>query len=88
MKRFLSLLVVSFLVLGAAGCHGGGWWNRPAAGPAMGPFGGPLPEAAYGDPMGPPVATPGSCGPGGCASAGNTPPVLSGPQGFLPVPGR
>lgn len=91
MKRFLLLMVVSTLVVGAAGCRCGNWFGRPAAGPVMPPvtYGSPMPPAAvYGGPAAtPPVAAPSSCGPG-CTSCGSTLPTLSGAQGYVPVPGN
>jgi len=90
MKKSLVLMVVSTLIVATAGCRCGNWFGRPYGGPVMPPvtYGGPAPPAAvYVDPVGTPVAAPSSCGPG-CTSCGNTPPALSGAQGYAPVPGN
>ena len=91
MKKFLVLMVVSTLAVGAAGCRCGNWFGRPSAGPVM-------PAVTYGSPVPPAamyvdlVAAPGAassapCGPG-CTSCGSTVPTLSGAQGYAPVPGN
>jgi len=90
MKKSLVLMVVSTLVVGAAGCRCGEWSGCPPAGPAMPAvtYGGAAPPGAvYVSPVAPPpVASPSSCGPG-CTSCGNTPPTLSGALGYAPLPG-
>jgi len=86
MKRFLLLMVVSTLAVGAAGCRNCNWFGRPSAGPVMpaATYGGPAPPPAmYVDP----VVSPAQCGPG-CTSCGSTLPTLSGAQGYAPVPGN
>ena len=86
MKRFLVLMVVSTLAVGAAGCRSCNWFGRPSAAPMMPAaiYGSPAPSAAmYVNP----VASPAPCGPG-CTSCGNTVPTLSGAQGYAPVPGK
>jgi len=91
MKRFLVLMVVSTLAVGAAGCRSCNWFERPSVAPMMPAitYGGPGPQAGmYVDPLAtPPVASPAPCGPG-CTSCGNTVPTLSGVQGYAPVRGN
>ena len=91
MKRFLVLMVVSALAVGAAGCRSCNWFGRPSAAPMMSAttYGGLAPPPArYVDPVAaPPVASPAPCGPG-CTSCGNTVPTLSGAQGYPPAPGN
>ncbi len=91
MKKSLVLMVVSTLVVGAAGCRCGNWFGGPAAAPVMPAttYGSLMPPAAvYVDPVATSgLASPAPCGPG-CTSCGNTLPTLSGAQGYAPVPGN
>jgi len=91
MRKFLALMVVSTLTVGAAGCQCCNWFGRSSAGPVMpaATYGSPAPPAAmYVDPVATPaVASPAPCGPG-CTSCGSTLPTLSGAQGYAPVPGN
>ena len=91
MNRFLVLMVVSTLAVGAAGCRCCNWFGPPSAAPVMPAttYSGPAPPAAmYVNPLTTPaVASPAPCGPG-CTSCGSTVPTLSGAQGYAPVPGN
>ena len=89
MKKYLVSMVVSTLIVGAAGCRCDDWFGCRAPGPVMpAAYGSPAPPGAvYVSPVAtPPVASPSSCGPG-CTSCGNTPATLSGAVGYAPLPG-
>ena len=90
MKGLSVLVIVSTLVVGAAGCRQCNWFGRPSG--MMMPATNccpTMPAATYADPgVAAPVASPGSCGPGCNSCSSNTLPVLSGAQGYASASGN
>jgi len=91
MKGLSVLMIVSTLVVGAAGCRQCNWSGRP--------YGAMMPTTTYVSPAMPaatyvapgaagPAISPPSCGPGCNSCSSNTLPVLSGAQGYASASGN
>lgn len=94
MTRRLLLLAVSTVAAVTTGCQCGNWFSSPCPSsvtPAV-TYSNPaipaaMPAALAAPALPPPAGASAPCGPG-CTSCGNTLPILSGAQGYAPVPGN
>lgn len=87
MTRCLLLLAVSTVAAATTGCQCGNWFSSPCP-PAVTYSNPAIPAAMPVAPVSPaPAGASAPCGPG-CTSCGNTLPILSGAQGYAPVPGN
>ena len=84
MKGLSVLMIVSTLIVGAAGCRQCNWFGR-SSGPA---YSSPaMPAATYVVPGAmAPSTSPAPCGPGCNSCSSNSLPILSGAQGYAAAP--